>query len=136
MRNSRSHYFGADEKARIEIIPMIDIMMFLLVFFMIITLKMIEGAGITLELPKAASAQKLQAAQIVVGVMPDGRIVLEGIQVSEQQLLARLRAARTLDKVDVVIAGDKSTSYQAIIKVMDVVRAAGIDAVALTTSAL
>lgn len=136
MRNSRSHYFGADEKARIEIIPMIDIMMFLLVFFMIITLKMIEGAGITLELPKAASAQKLQAAQITVGVMPDGRIVLEGAQVSEQQLLTRLRAARTLDKVDVVIAGDKAASYQAIIKVMDVIRAAGIEAVALTTSAL
>ncbi len=72
MRNSRRHYFGADAKARIEIIPMIDIMMFLLVFFMIITLKMIEGAGITnpprrksCKPPRSPSASRRMGASIL-----------------------------------------------------------------------
>ena len=59
MRNHRSHYLGAEEKARIEIIPMIDIMMFLLVFFMLATLKMIQGAGIKLDLPQSSTAEQL-----------------------------------------------------------------------------
>ncbi len=136
MARMRSDYFGSAGKARIEIIPMIDIMMFLLVFFMIVTLKMIEGAGVTLELPKSSMAQKLPAARITVGVSSAGRIYIGGVEFSEAQLSARLRAVHGEGKVDVVIAGDKATSYQAIVKVMDAVRAAGIESVALTTSAL
>ena len=134
MARPRSVYFGSEKKARIEIIPMIDIMMFLLVFFMVITLRMIEGAGIAMELPRSDSAQKLAPARFTVGVARDGTLTLQGVVVPEDQLTARLRVAREQVKVDVLIAGDKDTSYQRIIHAMDLVRAAGIDAVALTTS--
>lgn len=133
MSRARSSYFAEERKARIEIIPMIDIMMFLLVFFMVITLRMIEGSGIALDLPAAATAQKVQPARFTVGVLPDGRIFLEGTEVSGDELTARLRAARERVAVDVVIAGDKTTAYQAIIGVMDRVRAAGVESVALST---
>jgi biopolymer transport protein ExbD len=46
MKNHRSHYLGAESKVRIEIIPMIDIMTFLLVFFMLATLSMVQGSGL------------------------------------------------------------------------------------------
>ena len=48
----------APEKARIEIIPMIDIIFFLLVFFMISTLSMTINRGLPVNLPKAASSQR------------------------------------------------------------------------------
>jgi len=44
------------ERPRLEIIPMIDIMMFLLVFFVMIVLKMIPDSGVTLSLPGASTA--------------------------------------------------------------------------------
>jgi len=107
MRNHRSHYLGAEEKARIEIIPMIDIMMFLLVFFMLATLKMIQGAGIKLD-AKPVTPTELTAH--LQGLVHDSK------------------------KVDVAIAGDEGTSYKNIVKVMDLVRAAGISSVALATN--
>ena len=55
------NYFEA-KKARIEIIPMIDIMFFLLVFFIMITLHMIPNAGLKTQLPSSASARSWQAS--------------------------------------------------------------------------
>ena len=132
-RNRQHSYFAQERKARLEIVPMIDIMMFLLVFFMLITLRMIEGSGLALELPRSDTAQRLQPARYTVGVDPTGRLYLEGAPIAGEELTARLRAARGRVAVDVVIAGDQNTPYQAIIAAMDRVRAAGVESVALTT---
>ncbi|HQT43882.1 MAG TPA: biopolymer transporter ExbD, partial [Halothiobacillus sp.] len=46
-------------KARIEIIPMIDVMMFLLIFFVLISLNVIPAQGIKTQLPKSSESQKI-----------------------------------------------------------------------------
>jgi biopolymer transport protein ExbD len=136
MRNHRSHYLGGEEKARIEIIPMIDIMMFLLVFFMLATLKMIQGAGIKLDLPQSSTAEQLdQTIKVSIGVTKTDQIYLDAKPVSPQELSAHLEGlVHASKKVDVAIAGDEGTSYKNIVKVMDLVRAAGISSVALATN--
>jgi biopolymer transport protein ExbD len=134
MRNHRTHYFGTEEKARIEIIPMIDIMMFLLVFFMLVTLKMIENSGMKLELPQSTTAAPIETTKITLGVTRDGKLHLNGDTISEADLIVRLKGLQALKKVDVVIAGDKDVDYQSIVRAMDVVRLAGISSVALATS--
>jgi biopolymer transport protein ExbD len=131
VRNHRAHYFGNEEKPRIEIIPMIDIMMFLLVFFMLVMLKMIQGTGLKLELPQSSTAARLDTVSVVVGVEKDGQLHLDRSAVSAPGLVARLRSMEASKQVNVTIAGDKGTEYQAIIKTMDLVRSAGIDSVAL-----
>jgi biopolymer transport protein ExbD len=131
VRNHRAHYFGNEEKPRIEIIPMIDIMMFLLVFFMLVMLKMIQGTGLKLELPQSSTAARLDTVSVVVGVEKDGQLHLDRNAVSAPGLVARLRSMEVSKQVNVTIAGDKGTEYQAIIKTMDLVRSAGIDSVAL-----
>ncbi|WP_028312970.1 ExbD/TolR family protein [Derxia gummosa] len=133
-RNHRGHYFGAEHGARIEIIPMIDVMMFLLVFFVLIMLEMIQGAGITLDLPQSTTAQQLETVKISIGVAKDGAIYLEGQPITDDALTARLRELAASKKVDVIISGDKNGAYQNIIKVMDLVRAAGISAIGLATA--
>ncbi|MCW7541522.1 biopolymer transporter ExbD [Aquabacterium sp. A7-Y] len=132
-RNHRSHYFGGDEKARIEIIPMIDVMMFLLVFFVLIMTEMIQGAGIKLDLPQSSTAQNMETVKITVGVTQDGKLLLEGKAIEEPLLTAKLRELLQTKKVDVVIAGEKATRYQDIVKVMDLCRATGIVAIGLAT---
>jgi biopolymer transport protein ExbD len=131
VRNHRSHYFGGEEKPRIEIIPMIDIMMFLLVFFMLVMLKMIQGTGLKLELPQSSTAAKLDSVSVVVGVQKDGEMHLDSNAVSEADLVARLKDMEASKQVNVTIAGDKGTEYQTIVKTMDLVRSAGIESVAL-----
>ena len=57
---SLSHRYFEHKKPRVEVVPMIDIMMFLLIFFMLIMLKMIEASGIPLTLPNSNSAEKIE----------------------------------------------------------------------------
>jgi biopolymer transport protein ExbD len=113
---------------------MIDIMMFLLVFFMLATLKMIQGTGIKMELPQSSTAEQLEAVKVSIGVTKDDRIYMDSKPVDPATLTAQLRSLAGSKKVDVAIAGDEGTRYVNIVKVMDLVRAAGIGSVALATN--
>ena len=134
MRIGRSRYFDA-QKPRVEVIPMIDIMMFLLVFFVIITLKMIAGTGVAMELPGSTTTQQLRTSTVTVGVTRSGEIVIDGKTVTAAELRDRLRALKRDQPVDVVLAGDKDASLQTLLTVMDSVRSAGITSVGLAAKA-
>jgi biopolymer transport protein ExbD len=134
MRTGRSHYFDA-QKPRVEVVPMIDIMMFLLVFFVIVTLKMIAGTGVAMELPGSATTQELKTSTITVGVTKSGEVVIDGKTVTAAELRDTLRALKQDKPIDVVLAGDKDASLQTLLTVMDSVRAAGITSVGLAAKA-
>ncbi len=135
MRRRGNSYFDVD-KPRIEIIPMIDIMMFLLVFFIVITLRMIQGTGIQLDLPSSKTTQELKPTQITVGVQKDGAMFVDGQPYSADGLKTLLEnAKKDNDKLSVILAGDKELTYQNTLKVMDVARSAGISQVGLAAKA-
>jgi biopolymer transport protein ExbD len=126
-------YFDS-QKPRIEIIPMIDIMMFLLVFFIMITLTMIAGSGIPLDLPSAKTAQQLESTKITVGVDRTGALFVEGKGIDPVALKQRLQSAQGEGKkLDVVIEGEKAVPLQVLLGVMDIVRSVGITAVGIAT---
>ena len=62
------------KKARIEIIPMIDTIFFLLVFFMISTLSMARYSGLPVNLPKAATGQQPASESVAVTITSDGKV--------------------------------------------------------------
>lgn len=134
MRRRLAGYFETD-KPRVEVIPMIDIMMFLLVFFIIITLKMIAGTGIAMDLPGSATTQELKPTQITVGVTGDGRIVVDGEDVSTAELTVKLEELKGDQPVQVIVAGDRDVSLETLIGVMDSVREAGINTVGIAAKA-
>jgi biopolymer transport protein ExbD len=135
MRRRGHSYFEVD-KPRIEIIPMIDIMMFLLVFFIVITLRMIQGTGIQLDLPSSKTTQDLKPTQITVGVQKDGTMYVDGQPYSAEGLKSLLEKAKSdNEKLAVILAGDKELTYQNTLKVMDVARSAGIAQVGLAAKA-
>ena len=132
----RGHTYFDVDKPRIEIIPMIDIMMFLLVFFIVITLRMIQGTGIQLDLPSSQTTQELKPTQITIGVQKDGTMYVDGQPYSAEALKSKLEEAKkNSDKLAVILAGDKELSYQNTLKVMDVARSAGISQVGLAAKA-
>ena len=131
---TRTGYFEA-LKPRVEVIPMIDIMMFLLVFFVLIAVRMIAGTGIPLDLPGSKSTQELKASTVTIGVTKTGDTVIDGKTLASEELRAKLDQLKKDKPVDVVLAGDKDVSLQTLMKVMDTVRSAGITTVGLAAKA-
>ena len=134
MRANRPAYFDAS-RPRVEVIPMIDIMMFLLVFFVVISLNMIAGTGIPLEIPGSKTTQELKSSTITVGVTKDGNTVVEGKKLNPEQLTQTLVSLKKDQKVELILAGDKDVSLQTLLKVMDSIRGAGISSVGIAAKA-
>ena len=118
-------------KARIEIVPMIDIMFFLLVFFIMVTHNMIPATGIGSRLPASASAERLESPQIVISLDAAGMISVDQRTLTLEQLGALLRE-RGLE-TRVVIAGADAASLSDLVAVMDACRLAGITRIGIAT---
>jgi biopolymer transport protein ExbD len=122
------------ERPRLEIVPMIDIMMFLLVFFVMIVLRMIPDSGVTLSLPGAATAQRLPHTQVVIVIDRQGLLHVQDKVMSPDALESYLQGVKAGNATDVIIAGDKGTSLQELMNVMDLTRKAGITSVGIATN--
>ncbi len=131
---NRGGYYEA-LRPRVEVIPMIDIMMFLLVFFVVISLQMIAGTGVEMELPGSKTTREIKSATITVGVTRENKIVVDGDTVSQQALTQKLVELKRDQKISVIIAGDKDVALQTLIRVMDSVRGAGINSVGIAATA-
>ena len=121
------------KKARIEIIPMIDTMFFLLVFFMVATLSMTLERGIPVALPHAATARD-EARQVgTVTLTREGRLFFdkEPIASADEAVsrLARWQSQGT--EVSIVINADHSVEHGRVVEVMDVLRRAGFTRMAI-----
>jgi biopolymer transport protein ExbD len=124
----------APKKARIEIIPMIDVMMFLLVFFVLISLNVIPALGIKTTLPGSSQPEKLQVRKhAVVTIAPDGRVQLDGSDYSLEGMTSALKQLKAAGEVDVVINSDKDVSVQQLVDVMDGIKSSGITAIAISS---
>jgi biopolymer transport protein ExbD len=112
--------------ARIEIIPMIDTVFFLLVFFMMASLSMTVYRGVPLSLPRASSGETRQD-RVSVSVTRDGVIYLDRDQVDPARLTEKLRALREKDpEIVVVISADGDVTHRRVVETMDAARTAGI----------
>jgi biopolymer transport protein ExbD len=121
-------------KSRIEIIPMIDVMMFLLVFFVLISVNVIPVLGVKTQLPSSSQSQLLKTPtrQVVVSLAKEGRILVDGNDVGINALVAAVRAkARADEKVAIIINSDKGAEVQLLIEVMDELKTNGLDSVSI-----
>src|SRR5512140_1440971 len=118
-------------KARIEIIPLIDIMFFLLASFMLASLSMIRLQSIKMDLPTATVAKRDFKPDIVnISVDASGNLFVEKKPVNLVELQTLLsNKFRVNTNVPVYISGDKNATHGTIIGVLDMVRRAGIQKV-------
>ncbi|RRZ88923.1 biopolymer transporter ExbD [Erwinia sp. 198] len=125
-------------KAHIELIPMIDVMMFLLVFFVLISLNVIPSQGMKTQLPGAASAQQLKPQQhAIVTLGMDNRLELDGQPVTPETLVNQLKAQQEDgQKTAIVLNSDKSVPVERLIAVMDCLRQGGFTAISVATRKL
>ena len=119
--------------ARLEIVPMIDIMMFLLVFFVMIALRMIPDAGVQMQLPGASTAQQMPSTQVVIAIDAQDQVHIQDAVYTLDSLRSYLQGVKKDANTNVVIAADKSINFQQVMDVMDAVRSTGITDVGLAT---
>lgn len=122
-------------EARIEIIPLIDIMFFLLAAFMLVSLSMVNLKGVKVNLPTATTATtETKKDFITVTVDKAGLAYLDAKLLGDHELVAALAEKHKADaNVRVFISGDQDSRHGDMMRVLDLVRSAGIEKVAFET---
>lgn len=124
----------AKKKPRIEIIPMIDTMFFLLVFFMIATLAMTIQHGMPVSLPTAESSTDKIAEHVSLTLTREGRLYYNKEAITLQELEMRLANLRqSSSEPSLLINADEQVPHGRVIKVMDLIRLSGITSMGIAT---
>lgn len=124
--------------ADINVTPMVDIMLVLLIIFMVVT-PMLQK-GVSVDLAKTKNPREMREADrddaVVVAVTRDAKIYLNADQIRSKDDLGPKIQDILASKVDktVYIKSDRRAKYGEVVDVVDIVRAAGVDTLGLLTS--
>lgn len=123
-----------ESQPKLMIIPMIDIIFFLLVFFMMSTLYMVEQNTIPVNLPQAAPRQTDLPQSVTVTVTKDGKILVEQEELPLELLGKRVQVELN-KKSDTVflLRSDSQVEYGKVVAVMDELKLAGVQRLAVAT---
>lgn len=125
-----------DDEPVLNLTPMIDVVFQLLVFFMVATTFMDPEREMDILLPEANAGEPSPEINedIIINVFADGRLVVGGEDVDDDQLLRRLKAAAQHDpKTPVTIRGDGHAEHQRIVSVMAACEQAGLISLSIGT---
>jgi len=119
-------------KVRIELIPLIDIVFLLLVFFIYAMLSMAVHRGLPVQLPSAAASQIEKQTTLSVTIKADGSTFVdkEPVRLSELADVLKAKAAGNR-QTGVLLFADRSLSYQTLFRVLDQIRSTGLNHVSL-----
>ncbi len=118
----------------LNIIPMIDIMFFLLVFFMLSTMYMIDLKTIPVKLPQATNAQMDTRTTFAVSLKADGSIYLADVPIDMPSLIMQASLEQKNNPYfAIVIRADKDVDYGRVIELIDKLKGAGISRFGLAT---
>ncbi len=123
-------------KARIEIIPMIDTMFFLLVFFMVATLSMTVQQGLSVNLPHAVTARDEVRQTATLTFTKEGRLYFnkEPLSSPEEAASRLARWKETVLEATVVINADRSVEHGSVVALMDAIRRTGVTRMAIAAN--
>jgi biopolymer transport protein ExbD len=122
----------SSKRARIEILPLIDIVFLLLVFFIYAMLSMAVHRGLPVDLPVSQSAEIDQKLTLSVTIKDDGLIHVNKTPVALEDLTGILRAkSEEASETGVLVFADRDLSYQMIYTILDNIRLAGISRISL-----
>jgi biopolymer transport protein TolR len=119
-------------KSDINVTPLVDVMLVLLIIMMIVAPMLQQGVQLTLPMASHTEDKPDTQDQVVVFVDAKNKLYVNSLEVREEDLVARITAAMEGKKV-VYLKGDVDAQYSAIMKMMDALRKAQIDTVGLIT---
>jgi biopolymer transport protein ExbD len=130
---------GGPKRARIEIIPLIDIIFFLLATFIMVSLSMTKNQGINVGLPTAGTAASLGDQQeldesVTLSVNEKGEVFFNKEKITLAQLPMKLQTYKSASKDPrIIVNSDGSADFKHVVSVLDEVRRVGIAKVGINT---
>lgn len=122
------------KRARIEIIPLIDIVFFLLATFVMVSLSMVPNRGVSVALPATVSGEALPMTPLTLSVGKTGDLYWNDEKVDLKELTRRLTQMQaTTPQLGVIIQGDKASPLAHTMAILDCVRQLGIQHVSIRT---
>ena len=121
-------------KSDINVTPLVDVMLVLLIIMMIIAPLLQKGVDVRLPIAINSASKPETQDQTVLGIKADKTVWINGIEVRREELRARLDAILETKKEKLIlIKADEDAPYSAIMDTMDTLRASGIEDVGLIT---
>jgi len=124
------------KKARIEIVPLIDVIFFLLATFVMVSLSMTKNQGIQVQLPGASTAEKIEEREsaATLTVCQNGEIFFNKDKVAFAQLPFKLQTYKAASKdPKVVVSAEAKSDFKNVVAVLDEARKVGILKVGIST---
>ena len=119
---------------QIMIIPMIDIIFFLLVFFMMSTLYMVEQNTIPVALPPTLSAQSSQDSFVPITITAQANIIFNREEIPPELLMARIQTELLRNQeAFFILRGDRQVEYGKVIGILDELKKAGVRKITVAT---
>lgn len=119
--------------AEINITPLTDVMLVLLVIFMVTT-PLIMTESFKIKLPRAVTSSVESGKSIIIAVSEDGRLNLDGKDIKDTELFAAMKKAlaSSSDKT-VVVKADGDARHSVVVKVLDTAKLAGAEKLSIAT---
>ncbi|TFE69891.1 biopolymer transporter [Methylacidiphilum sp. Yel] len=130
------HVQTEKHRPRLEIIPFIDVMFFLLATFMIVSLTMVKNETIQIKLPKSTTAvSQPPPDQITVKVLEEGNFLFDKEKVLSQELSSKLNQIKASNPdPKIFVTGEPNACFELVVKIIDEARKIGINKIAIQTT--
>jgi biopolymer transport protein TolR len=117
---------GDDLISEINVTPMVDIMLVLLIIFMV-TATYIVKPSIEVELPRVTQADKVVQSTVTLTLRAGGEVLLDGRAIGERALYVELRAAAARNRaLQAILSGDAAVPHGRVVRLIDILRRAGV----------
>ncbi len=123
-----------EEESEVNLTPMLDVVFIMLIFF-IVTASFVKEAGIDINRPSAATAERKEKGNILVAISADNQIWIDRRQVDPRALRANIERMHAENPHgSVVIQADEESKNKLLVQVMDAARLAGVKNVSIATN--
>lgn len=122
----------AEEPIELNLIPLIDVIMFLLIFF-VSTTSFVEEPGVKVDKPSAASAQQVEKSSILIGITSDGKVAYGGKEIGIGGVRPTVKRLCSKEPLPVVIQADEAARSGLMVRVIDEAKLGGAKDVSIAT---
>jgi biopolymer transport protein ExbD len=122
----------SDEIGYINITPMVDVLLVLLVIFMV-TANFLKMESVNINLPKVSSADPNIAKSVQIALTVSGKLLMEDTEITEERMISKLtQEAKYRPNMRVTLSADERLSYGRIAHAMGLIRQSGVTRIALS----
>lgn len=130
MKLSKSRF---QQPARIELLPLIDVIFLLLIFFIFVMLKMTVQSSIKVDLPQLVASTQQTKEMLTISINADNQVFINEQSSKLQDVLKQVQSLQQKTKLPILIRGDQQSDLGIALTILDKLRSAGFEQVTFAT---